>query len=137
MRGDSAYCARRPLRHHPPTHRPFIPHAPTAASEFFLIAVYACACVLLYSDADSTGRSGQVPFLTFEKAFISLYSLSLTVNDPDVYLPYYRMWFGNVFVFLSFLVLTFFMIHNIILARIFQIYATKLKETALRRCGIE
>lgn len=122
-------CIQRPRT--PPTHR--FNNFLHTASEFFLITVYACACVLLFSDADRSGRSGQDAFLDFGHAFISLYSLSLTVNDPDVYLPYYRMGFGNVLVFASFLVLTYFMIHNIILARIFQIYSTKLKETALKR----
>lgn len=32
------------------------------------------------------------------------------------------------------MVITFFMIHNIILSRIFQIYSDKLKETAIKRC---
>lgn len=59
---------------------------PTTASELFLITVYACACVLLFSDIDRDGRSGQTAFLDFGHAFISLFALSMTVNNPDVYM---------------------------------------------------
>lgn len=38
-------------------------------------------------------------------------------------------------VFASFLTLAYFMIHNIILSRIFQIYSTKLKQSAIKRCA--
>lgn len=47
--------------------------------------------------------------------------------------PYYKHNFLNILVFSSFMVITFFMIHNIILSRIFQIYSDKLKETAVKR----
>lgn len=48
--------------------------------------------------------------------------------------PYYRLSFWNGLVFASFLILAYFTIHNIILSRIFQIYTTKLKQTAINRC---
>ena len=48
--------------------------------------------------------------------------------------PYYRISFWNGLFFASFLVLAFFSIHNIILSRIYQIYTTKLKQTAIKRC---
>lgn len=47
--------------------------------------------------------------------------------------PYYQSNFLNIIVFASFMVITFFMIHNIILGRIFQIYSEKLKDTAIKR----
>lgn len=49
--------------------------------------------------------------------------------------PYYVYNFGNVLIFASFMIITFFMIHNIILSRIFQIYSDKLKQTAVKRCA--
>ena len=54
--------------------------------EFFTILVFACFGVVLFANIDKQGISGQDAFLSFKKAFISLYALSLTVNDPDVYL---------------------------------------------------
>lgn len=86
--------AWRQLLHLPLTKSHTLTHSPRTkphqikptASEFFLVTVYACACVLLYSNIDRDGRSGQTAFLDFSQAFISLYSLSLTVNNPDIYL---------------------------------------------------
>ena len=87
---------------HPPTHP--CTHAHTArhaminylkiipsvlqwiAVEFFFIFLFACFGVVLYAHVDRKGISGQQAFMSFSQAFISLYSLSLTVNDPDVYL---------------------------------------------------
>jgi len=98
-----------------------------------VIVLYSCVCVVLYAHLDRDGISGQSIFQSFPSAFLNLYLLSLTVNDPDTYLPYYKHAFMNFFVFASFMIITFFMIHNIILARIFQIYSDKLKETAVKR----
>ena len=56
------------------------------AVEFFTILVFACFGVVLFANIDQQGISGQDAFLSFKNAFISLYALSLTVNDPDVYL---------------------------------------------------
>jgi len=56
------------------------------AVEFFTILVFACFGVVLFANIDQQGISGQDAFLSFKKAFISLYALSLTVNDPDLYL---------------------------------------------------
>lgn len=39
-------------------------------------------------------------------------------------------------IFVFFMIITFFLIHNIILSRIFQIYSYKLKQTAIKRCVI-
>lgn len=101
--------------------------------ELFVIVVYSCLCVVLYAHLDRDGVSGQSIFQSFPSAFLNLYLLSLTTNDPDTYLPYYKHGFLNFFVFASFMIITFFMIHNVILARIFQIYSDKLKETAVKR----
>ena len=103
------------------------------AVEFFFIFLFACFGVVLYANVDREGISGQEAFTSFSQAFISLYSLSLTVNDPDIYLPYYRLNFGNVFLFVTFLIVTFFLLHNIILSRVFQIYSEKMKESAITR----
>jgi len=54
--------------------------------EYVTILVFACFGVVLFANIDQQGISGQDAFLSFKKAFISLYALSLTVNDPDVYL---------------------------------------------------
>lgn len=88
---------------------------------------------MLYAHLDRYGESGQKAFQNFSAAFVSLYSLSLTVNNPDVYLPYYKRGFLHIIVFASFLVITYFLIHNIILVRIYQIYCVKLKSNAVQR----
>lgn len=54
--------------------------------ELFIIVLYSCVTVVMYAHLDRAGVSGQTSFEKFSSAFISLYSLSLTVNDPDVYL---------------------------------------------------
>ena len=57
-----------------------------AGLELFVIAIYSCVAVVLYAHIDREGLSGQTAFQRFSSAFLSLYSLSLTVNDPDIYL---------------------------------------------------
>jgi hypothetical protein len=57
-----------------------------AALEIFVVVIYSCIAVVLYAHIDADGRSGQTSFQRWPDAFISLYSLSLTVNDPDIYL---------------------------------------------------
>jgi hypothetical protein len=60
--------------------------AAPAGLEFFVVLVYSCLCVVLYAHFDQAGASGQLAFNNLANGFISLYSLSLTVNDPDIYL---------------------------------------------------
>jgi hypothetical protein len=54
--------------------------------EFLSVLVFACFAVILYASVDRGGASEQTAFLSLNRAFISLYELSLTVNDPDIYL---------------------------------------------------
>ena len=56
------------------------------ALEFFMLVVYSCLCVVLFASVDRDGRSKQIAFSDFDHAFISLYSLSLTVNNPNIYI---------------------------------------------------
>lgn len=57
-----------------------------SALELFVVLIYSCLCVVLYAHMDAAGGTGQTAFQDLGQAFISLYSLSLTVNDPDIYL---------------------------------------------------
>ena len=54
--------------------------------------MFACFGVVLFANIDEQGISRQDAFLSFKNAFISLYALSLTVNDPDVYLVSAEGW---------------------------------------------
>lgn len=51
-----------------------------------MVLLYSCLCVVLYAHMDASGSTGQLTFTNLRDAFISIYSLSLTVNDPDIYL---------------------------------------------------
>ena len=59
------------------------------ALELYVVLVYACLCVMLYG-ADGGkgdgGEGGSSPFGSLSDAFVALFALSTTVNDPDVWL---------------------------------------------------
>ena len=78
------------------------------ALELYVVLVYACLCVMLYG-ADGGkgdgGEGGSSPFGSLSDAFVALFALSTTVNDPDVWLPLYaRRGWSAVVVFGSFIV---------------------------------
>lgn len=58
---------------------------PVLLLELLVTLVYSCVCVALYHGVEDA------QFTTLGDAFLSLFTLSTTVNDPDVWLPlYYR-----------------------------------------------
>lgn len=69
----------------------------------------------------------------FKTFFPPSFLPSFLPSFPSSPKPYYHLHTWNVALFVVFLVLSFFLLHNIILARVFQIYSFKLKETALKR----
>lgn len=80
-------CRAQPRPTLIPTERNLPTNQPTPpVLELFIIVLYSCVTVVMYAHLDRAGVSGQTAFEKFSSAFISLYSLSLTVNDPDVYL---------------------------------------------------
>ena len=53
------------------------------ALELYIVVIYSCLCVALYGAAPQSG------FSSLHEAFVSLFALSTTVNNPDVWLPVY------------------------------------------------
>lgn len=51
--------------------------------ELLVTLAYSCVCVVLYHGVR------EAPFTTLGSAFMNLFALSTTVNDPDVWMPLY------------------------------------------------
>lgn len=65
---------------------------PVLLLELLVTLAYSCVCVVLYHGVS------EAPFTTLSEAFLSLFALSTTVNDPDVWMPlYHRCCFVLVF----------------------------------------
>ena len=52
--------------------------------ELYIVLVYACLCFVLYSQPGSP--DGSTSFRSLSWAFVHLYELSTTVNNPDIWL---------------------------------------------------
>ena len=98
--------------------------------EIYLILVYACACFLLYG---RTGDDKENPFRELDWSFIYLFALSTTVNDPDIWLPLYSRNRWNALVFISFLLVNLYFIHNLVIATIYDVYSSSLSQYTQNR----
>ena len=98
--------------------------------EIYLILVYACACFLLYG---RTGDDKENPFRELDWSFINLFALSTTVNDPDIWLPLYSRNRWNALVFISFLLVNLYFIHNLVIATIYDVYSSSLSKYTQNR----
>ncbi|CAM9486187.1 unnamed protein product [Pylaiella littoralis] len=94
---------------------------PVLVLELLVTLAYSCVCVVLYHGVKDA------PFTTLGSAFINLFALSTTVNDPDVWLPLYDRNRANVLVFVSFLVVQVFLLHNILLASVWNEFGERMK----------
>lgn len=56
---------------------------PVLVLELLVTLAYSCVCVVLYHGVKDA------PFTSLRSAFINLFALSTTVNDPDVWMPLY------------------------------------------------
>ena len=56
---------------------------PVLVLELLVTLAYSCVCVVLYHGVKDA------PFTSLGSAFINLFALSTTVNDPDVWMPLY------------------------------------------------
>lgn len=56
---------------------------PILVLELLVTLAYSCLCVVLYHGVP------EAPFTTLRDAYLNLYALSTTVNDPDVWMPIY------------------------------------------------
>ena len=104
--------------------------------EWYLVLVYSCACVLLYGRIAGEAGDSDAPGWAFRDlgwASLSLFSLSTTVNDPDVWLPLYAKNPLNAVLFVSFLVLLLYGVHNLVIATVYDVYAQSLASHARAR----
>ncbi|CAN0420792.1 unnamed protein product [Ascophyllum nodosum] len=67
---------------------------PVLVLELLVTLTYSCVCVVLYHDVS------EAPFTTLGDAFLSLFTLTTTVTDPDVWMPLYHRNRASVLVFL-------------------------------------
>ncbi|CAN0363471.1 unnamed protein product, partial [Scytosiphon promiscuus] len=88
---------------------------PVLVLELLVTLAYSCVCVVLFHGIR------EAPFTTLGSAFMNLFALSTTVNDPDVWMPLYDRNRANVLVFVSFLVVQVFLLHNILLASVSRV----------------
>jgi hypothetical protein len=54
-------------------------------------------------------------------SLISMFALSTTVNDPDVWLPVYNLSPINSLVFISFLIIILYFVHNLVMTHVYEI----------------
>jgi len=104
--------------------------------EWYLVLVYSCAFVLLYGRIAGDAGDSDAPGWAFRDlgwASLSLFSLSTTVNDPDVWLPLYAKNPLNAVLFVSFLVLLLYGVHNLVIATVYDVYAQSLANHAKAR----
>ena len=98
--------------------------------ELYIVLVYACLCFVLYSQ---TGSDGDPSFRSLRWSFIHLYELSTTVNNPDIWVHLYLRNPYNGFVFVSFLVILLYFMHNLIIANVYEMYSHSLIRRMHRR----
>ncbi|CAM9220735.1 unnamed protein product, partial [Discosporangium mesarthrocarpum] len=94
---------------------------PVLMLELLVTLAYSCVCVVLYHSIS------EAPFTSLFEAFVNLFALSTTVNDPDVWMPLYDRNIANVLVFSSFLILQVFLLHNIVLAQVWNEFGERMK----------
>lgn len=87
--------------------------------ELYIILIYACICFLVYRQS---GEDGHGSFSSLSWSFINLFELSTTVNNPDVWLKIYHRNHWNALVFVSFMVVILYFIHNVVIAKIYENY---------------
>eukprot|EP00903_Cladosiphon_okamuranus_P018814 g17305.t1 len=100
---------------------------PVLVLELLVTLAYSCVCVVLYHGVKDA------PFTSLGSAFINLFALSTTVNDPDVWMPLYDRNRANVLVFASFLVVQVFLLHNILLASVWNEFGERMKTFAKQK----
>uniref|UniRef100_A0A6U4FC96 Ion transport domain-containing protein n=1 Tax=Phaeomonas parva TaxID=124430 RepID=A0A6U4FC96_9STRA len=95
--------------------------------ELYLALVFACACVAFFGTVPDSG------FNELSDGFVNLFALSTTVNDPDVWLPLYAQNRWNCLPFVVFLVAFLFLLHNFIIAFIYERFSRAVQVTIEKR----
>eukprot|EP00854_Cymbomonas_tetramitiformis_P002609 gene2609-3366_t len=96
--------------------------------ELYIVAMYACACIAIYSDFKAAPA-----FHTLHGAFMNLFELFTTVNNPDIWLPLYEVNRMSALVFISFLVICLFLVHNLVISTIFNEFTAHMSVPMARR----
>ncbi|CAM9552220.1 unnamed protein product, partial [Phaeothamnion confervicola] len=102
---------------------------PVVALELLVILVYSCLFTVMYHPVPETD------FQTLWESWLATYALSTSVNNPDMWLPVYARNPWNSLLFISFLVLNLFLLHNIVLATIWQQFADRMRLYTLEKQG--
>jgi len=100
---------------------------PKVADVLASLAVLVCLSVVVGIVLFANTDEGKAKFATWDESFASLWILFTTANFPDVMIPAInrrRSYFGFFFVYL---VLTLFLLSNILLAAVYNAYKTQLK----------
>jgi len=92
------------------------------ASFFIFMTVY----ILVGYSFFRAENMGMTTFPTLNSTMYSLIVLITTCNFPDVMLPAYDQYFWNSLYFISFMIVGFYLILNLLLANIFSVYQRRL-----------
>lgn len=93
---------------------------------FFIFASSLLAFYLFSTDPNDPY------FRTFTKSFINLFVLLTTSNFPDVMFPsYYRSRYSSIF-FIAFLVISLYLLMNLMLAVVYEIF-TRMEKDKFRK----
>ncbi|RDD46419.1 Two pore calcium channel protein 1 [Trichoplax sp. H2] len=105
---------------------------PKSASVILLlllcIAMFALLALKLFQSRNLYNPNGTPYFTRLDDSFWRLYVLLTTANDPDVMMPAYDLdnWFALFFI--SFMIVCYFILNNILLAVVYQNYRSQLRE---------
>jgi len=90
----------------------------------FTVLLFTWFGLILFADTEE----GDTYFSSWSIALSNMWILFTTANSPDVYVPVYTSHRSSMLFFFVYLVLTLYLISNILLAFVFDSYKTQLKE---------
>jgi len=90
-----------------------------------VILFFAWIGLIIFGGA---GEEGKTFFHSWELAITSLYILFTTANCPDVFLPAYEQHRMAFLFFCSFIIITIYLLSNVLLASVYDAYKEQLKD---------